>query len=133
MNHESNFEFSDFWKKFPFGDLSCRQGDYQLSVLQALSSLPQAQQRMLLDFLDLQWISFLEQLSMLDSGGLITVAGEMDNAAARMQINENIRFQLRLPSRNLRAALFKIPPGALLDKIVEAALGKSQTESLPIS
>lgn len=44
--------------------------------------------------------------------------GEMDVAVARLQINSNLRSELKLKPRNMRSVLMKIPAGELLDSLM---------------
>lgn len=112
------FDWQSFWRCFPFGDLSLREKDYADSVETVLESISTLERAVLLDLLDLQWVAYVEQLSILASYSLSgDASGKAEFAFARLQINENLRSRFRIPPRRLRGALLNIPSGTLLDKI----------------
>jgi len=113
-----SFDWQSFWQSFRFGDLSIREKDYADSVADALLSMPEHERVILLDLLDLQWIAYVEQLSILvDKGIKEEFAGRAEFAFARIQINENLRARFDINPRHLRSALLNIPSGTLLDRI----------------
>lgn len=119
---EAKFNWECFWKDFPYGDLRSSQGQYQQSVIDALLILPKEQQVVLLDLLDLQWMAYAEQLSIISSHDLAqALAHQADTTFARLQINSNLRGKFGLPRRDMRGALMRLAPGEVLDKIESAS------------
>ena len=112
------FDWVAFSRKFPFGDLSIPQGEYEARVLQSLSELQGGQKAMLLDLLGLQWICFLEQLRTLHAMRVTPdLPGPIANAAARMRLSDKLRCRFGLTPRNLREDLFNIGQVNLLTKL----------------
>ena len=102
---EERFEWLNFWKYFDIRDLSKSQGDYAKSLNIAFTQLETDEQKArLLTLLDLQLII---QLELIHATKLETGAYEDENADdlrqdtldARLQINDNIRNSLAVPTR----------------------------------
>ena len=90
------FDWFEFRKRFPFGDLSIRQGDYQARVVEALNGMDAKQQVILLTLLDQQWQTFIIQMETLREEGLVPdLGGPLDDAYARLQMNDNLRSMQR--------------------------------------
>ena len=117
---------------FPFGDVSLREGNYQrlLERILALLTKPE-QQSILLSLLDAQACVLLEQVWVQqEQSERIGLKPSLDGhfISAWLQINSNFRHGLRLPDRDGRGAMLKLPAGEMLaDRIVQS-LGRGDKE-----
>jgi hypothetical protein len=123
------FSWPAFQRFFPFGDLSPTEGEYERRVLDALESLPTTEERnLLMDLLDTQWCVYLEQLWVqCDRAGSDEhrPVGQAHFAAARLQINSNIRSDCGLVRKDARRAMLALPRGEmLLLRILSLAAGR---------
>jgi hypothetical protein len=88
--------------------LGIREGEYAKLVEAAALSLPTKKERvMLVDMLDMQWITYLEQLWAASEFGddPDQFVGECHFADARLQINDNVRIALEIQPRGTRTKL----------------------------
>jgi hypothetical protein len=99
---------NDFTEIFPYGFLGESEGEYVNRVENILGQLPPEQHSLLLDLLDLQWVSYIQQLWFIsDEIGKDGDTGKIHFVLARMQINSNIRREQGLRERNMRDALMR--------------------------
>ena len=99
------FQWDRFQAFFPFGYLGIREGQYSQLVEAALRSMSDGRERsLLMDLLDLQWCTYLEQLWAMASVSKEADAyvGEMHFVDARLQLGSNIRREFNLPKKDLR-------------------------------
>lgn len=122
---KDGFRWEYFQTIFPFGFLGIKEGEYANIVNASLDSLPNDRERaVLLDLLDAQWCTFVEQIWIANElgGDPKRFAGECHFALARLQIGENFRWERGLSSKNVRSAMMSLGPDeTLLDRIVAAA------------
>ncbi|MEE1877940.1 hypothetical protein [Altererythrobacter litoralis] len=104
----AGFKWHQFKDVFPFGFLGIREGQYYELVKAAALSLPTDKERsLLIDMLDMQWATYLEQLWVANDfgGDKHRFAGQCHFADARIQIDNKIRDELDLEPRSVRSAL----------------------------
>lgn len=101
------FDLDDFASAFPYGFLGEREGEYVNRVEAYLSKLPAEKQSLVIDLLDLQWLSYVQQLWLISDETGNEDPGRVHFVLARMQINSNIRRDHGLPHRNIRDALYR--------------------------
>lgn len=122
---KDGFHWEDFQTIFPFGFLGIKEGEYAIIVNACLDSLPNDRERaVLLDLLDAQWCTFVEQIWIANEfgGNPKRFAGESHFALARLQMGENIRWERELLSKSGRSAMMSLgPEETLLDRIVAAS------------
>jgi hypothetical protein len=100
-----------FQALFPFGFLGLREGEYVQLVEAALRSISDtAEQSHLMDLLDMQWCTYLEQLWAMSSfsNDETRFAGESERVNARLQIGSNIRREFNLPKKDLRHVMLSV-------------------------
>ena len=96
-----------FTEEFPYGFLKEREADYIERVQKYCDHVSSDQRDLVLDLLDLQWVSFIQQIWLITDKTGAEEAGKIHFALARLQINSNIRNDLGLPPRNMRDALVR--------------------------
>ncbi len=121
----ARFTWPEFERFFPFGDLGPSEAEYEALVLGALDCLATTEERnRLMDLLDTQWCVLLEQLWVQNEHGEPgegALAGKTHFAAARIQINYNIRWERGLRYRDVRSAMLGLHRSeTLLDRIIRA-------------
>jgi len=111
--------FDLFISLFPYSDMSEREGVYSDRLELFLHDYDRKTQAAIIDMLDIQWISYLEQNEIIRKAtGNDDGIGNLDRAMNWIQIHNNMRHKLRLPSRDIRHSLFnRLKPGKLLDLI----------------
>ena len=109
---------------FRFNDDWLSEGEYGKMLDLALASIASDEERkVLLDMLDLQYAVFLEQVA-LQEQMLGEAACDEDSVAfgervmAYLQINSNNRHGANRSRKSARSALFEIPPGALISRLL---------------
>jgi len=106
-----------------FDELMEREGQYVDRIKAMTNGLTPEHMELFFDMLDLKWLALVEQLGI--ARGLsedASFAGELDVAMARLQLNSNLRMEFKLPPRNMRNTLMKIPAGNLLSVIEKCSL-----------
>lgn len=102
------FRWPDFQAVFPFGFLGIREKEYlELVKIAAVSLQSRDERSLLFDMLDMQWVTYLEQLWVANElgGNQERFAGECHFADARLVINDKVRVELELGERKIRQAL----------------------------
>ena len=122
---EQGFSWGMLRDLFPFGDISLREGNYQKLVNKALSLLESNEDKeLLLNLLDTQNCVFLEQIWIQNEKSAgdekpFPVHGHL--ITAQLQINSNIRRELGLGCKDLRAVMLKLSESELLlDRVVKS-------------
>jgi hypothetical protein len=132
----SGFTWAAFRQFFPFGNLSPSEAEYERLVLEVLDQLETLEERnRLMDLLDTQWCVFLEQLWVQcewcgdDESRPV---GQAHFAAARLQLNYNIRCDRGLRRRDARGAMLAMPRGeTLLNRILRSPGSRVATVPTP--
>lgn len=130
---KEGFRWHRLREYFPFGATALREGDYQRLVMACLARLPSAPERdRLLDLLDMQAATFLEQCWVQDELGVTReVDGSEDPtdelgrfamaahfAAAWLQINSNLRGSPSFGAHSMMHVLRGLPTGGSLAQLV---------------
>ena len=97
-----------FGREFKYGFLGEREGDYIRRVQSYIEYLPEDQKSLVLDLLNLQWVSFIQQLWFVGDVTGKPDHGKIHFTLARMEINSEIRRENNLPERNMRNALYRL-------------------------
>jgi len=102
-----DINIDDFTQQFPYGFLGEREAEYVNNVQKYVDQFEQDQRDLVIDLLDLQWVSYIQQIWLITDRTGSEEAGKIHFALARLQINSNIRNDLGLPPRNMRDALVR--------------------------
>lgn len=137
------FDWRNLHRYFPFSDL-LSEGDYDATLSTVLSQISDESEReTLLDALDLQYVVLLEQAWLRENilrdknGRMEDIRNQeaIENALERgheafgrmhcqevlmayLQINANRRSESSRKFKNARQALFRIPPGTLVSRLL---------------
>ena len=105
---DQKLTIDEFTKEFPYGSLSEKEGEYIERIERFLTKFSESQHSLIFDLLDLQWVSFVQQLWFIwDKTGSLDV-GKNHFAMARLQINGKLRSDHGLPDRNMRRQLLRL-------------------------
>lgn len=126
---QDGFRWSLLREYFPFGAVELREGNYERVLVACLDCLPgEADRECLLDLLDMQAVTFLEQCWVQNemeaagaSPGSCDTPDELGSfgmaahfAAAWLQINSNLRSRAGLGRTSLTRVLMSLPTGGTL-------------------
>ena len=105
---DNKVTIDEFTEEFSYGFLGEREGKYIERVANFLNKYSEPQHALIMDLLDLQWVSFVQQLWFIGDETGLPDAGKNHFAVARLQINANIRAERGLPDRNMLREMMRI-------------------------
>ena len=141
--HEEGFLWRRLRDYFPFGAVELREGNYQRLLDACLERIPsEAGRERLLDLLDMQAVTFLEQCWVQDELDPIAASSEADDgdadtdigrfgmaahfAAAWLQINSNHRSRLGARRPSLMSLMHNMPKDESLSMLLARCAGSTK-------
>ncbi len=105
---EKKITIDEVTEEFSYGFLGEREGEYVERVKSFLNKYPKTQNALIMNLLDLQWVSFIQQLWFIGDETGSPDVGKNHFAVARLQINANIRGERRSPDRNMLREMMRL-------------------------
>ena len=105
---DNKVTIDEFTEESSYGFLGEREGEYIERVANFLNKYSEPQHALIMDLLDLQWVSIVQQFWFIGDETGFPDAGKNHFAVARLQINANIRAERGLPDRNMLRVMMRI-------------------------